>query len=89
MNIESEINKIKERNCKVEKDKAWETSKTRKVLVTLTTYFVMTLVMFVLKMDNPFLGAIIPTLGFVLSTLSVDIAKGFWLQRVFPDKGSK
>ncbi|MDZ7798811.1 MAG: hypothetical protein U5L76_04340 [Patescibacteria group bacterium] len=33
--IEKEINKIKERNAKLEKDKAWETSWTRRIIIFL------------------------------------------------------
>ena len=86
MYIEQEIKKINERNAKVEKDKAWETSKTRKVLIAVATYFVMVLVMFALEMANPFMGAIIPTLGFVLSTLSINFFKNLWIGRVFKEK---
>jgi len=78
MNIEQEIKKIKERNKRVEQDKAWETSKTRKVSIAVLTYFVMVLVMYSLKMDSPFIGAIIPTLGFTLSTFSLDFIKEYW-----------
>lgn len=78
MNIEQEIKKIQERNKRVELDKAWETSKTRKVSIAVLTYFVMVLVMYSLKMDSPFIGAIIPTLGFTLSTFSLDFIKEYW-----------
>ena len=78
MNIEQEIKKIKERNKRVEQDKAWEISKTRKVSIAVLTYFVMVLVMHSLKMDSPFIGAIIPTLGFTLSTFSLDFIKEYW-----------
>jgi len=78
MNIEQEIKKIQERNKRVELDKAWETSKTRKVSIAVLTYLVMVLVMYSLKMDSPFIGAIIPTLGFTLSTFSLDFIKEFW-----------
>lgn len=78
MNIEQEIKKIQERNKRVEQDKAWETSKTRKVSIAVLTYFVMVLVMYSLKMDSPFIGAIIPTLGFTLSTFSLDFIKEYW-----------
>lgn len=85
MNIEKEIELIKERNKKVEANKAWEISWTRKIVVTLLTYFVMILVMQVLGMDRPFVGAIIPTLGFVLSTVSADLVKKFWIKRFYND----
>ena len=78
MNFEKEIIKIQQRNKKVELDKAWETSKTRKVSIAVLTYFVMVLVMYSLKMDSPFIGAIIPTLGFTLSTFSLDFIKEYW-----------
>ena len=78
MNTEQEIKKIQERNKRVELDKAWETSTTRKVSIAGLTYLVMVLVMYSLKMDNPFIGAIIPTLGFTLSTFSLDFIKEFW-----------
>ncbi len=38
--IEKEIEKIKERNKRVEKDKAWETSWTRRICIMILTYIV-------------------------------------------------
>ena len=38
MNLEKEILEIKERNKKVELDKTWETSKTRKICIIILTY---------------------------------------------------
>ena len=78
MDFEKEIKKIQERNKRVELDKAWETSKTRKISIAVLTYFVMVLVMYSLNLDSPFIGAIIPTLGFTLSTFSLDFIKEFW-----------
>ena len=78
MDFETEIKKIQERNKKVELDKAWETSNTRKISIALLTYFTMVLVMYSLGMDSPFVGAIIPTLGFTLSTFSLDFIKKIW-----------
>ena len=78
MDFEKEIKKIQERNKRVELDKAWETSKTRKISIAILTYLVMVLVMYSLDMPNPFIGAIVPTLGFTLSTFSLDFIKEFW-----------
>ena len=78
MNFAKEIRKIQERNKKVELDKAWETSKTRKIAVAVLTYFVMVSVMYSLDMASPFMGAVIPTLGFMLSTFSLDFIRKFW-----------
>ena len=80
MNVEQEIKEIQARNKKVELDKAWETSRTRKLSIATLTYFTMVSVMYSLDMDNPFIGAIIPTLGFTLSTFSLDFIKRFWMK---------
>ncbi|MFI3241655.1 MAG: hypothetical protein R3Y43_03725 [Alphaproteobacteria bacterium] len=83
MNIEQEIEKIKQRNTKVEADKAWEVSRIRKLIVAFLTYFVMICVMFSLGLDSPFIGAIIPTLGFLLSTVGADLIKKIWVNKVY------
>jgi hypothetical protein len=77
--LESEINILKERNRKVELNKAWETSAARKAGIAITTYFVMCLVMLSLGTKEFYLSAIIPTLGFLLSTLSLNFLKNTWL----------
>ena len=81
MDLEAEIKKIQERNKRVEIDKAWETSFCRKVLIAIETYFVMVLVMLVLDIAHPCLSAIIPTLGFLLSTLGLNFAKSIWVKK--------
>lgn len=43
MNFEKEINEIKERNKRVETNKAWETSWTRRICIMLLTYIVVIL----------------------------------------------
>jgi polyferredoxin len=76
--IKKDIEEIKERNARVEKDKAWETSWFRRVLVAVLTYFVIVIFFYFAKLSNPFVNAIVPTLGFVLSTLSVPFFKKIW-----------
>jgi preprotein translocase subunit SecF len=78
--IKRDIEEIKERNRRVEKDKAWETSITRKVLVAILTYIVVILFFFFAKLPKPFLNAIVPTIGFLLSTFSVSFVKKVWLK---------
>ena len=79
--LEQEISRIKERNVRVEADKAWETSFFRKVLIAILTYFVIVLFFYVADLPKPFINAIVPTLGFVLSTLSVPVFKNFWIKQ--------
>lgn len=40
MNIEQELEKIKERNRRVELDKSWEISWTRKICIIVLTYVI-------------------------------------------------
>lgn len=79
--LQKEIDAIKARNKKVEADKAWETSWTRKLIVLLLTYIVVVIVFFVVELPDPFLNAIIPSVAFVLSTLTVPIVKDWWIKR--------
>jgi hypothetical protein len=79
MEIEKEILIIKERNAKVEADKAWEISWSRKIIVAILTYVVVVILFYFARLPRPFVGAIVPTIGFVLSTLSVSIFKKWWI----------
>lgn len=78
--IVKEIENIKLRNQKVELDKAWETSIFRKISIILITYITMSLVMWYLKFDKPFLNALIPTLWYFLSTLSLSFMKIIYIK---------
>lgn len=79
MNIEEEINKIKERNKRVEMDKKWETSWTRKIVIMILTYIVVIIYSYVIKeYDNIFLSSLVPVIGFTLSTLSLKIVRKIW-----------
>jgi preprotein translocase subunit SecF len=78
--IKKDIQEIKERNSRVEVDKAWETSWTRKVLVLGLTYSVVVLFFFFAELPKPFINAIVPTLGFLLSTFSISFFKKLWIR---------
>lgn len=77
--LQKEINAIKLRNQRVEKDKAWETSTTRKVSIAVLTYLTILLFFIVIKVENPLMSAIVPTIGFLLSTISLPFIKKWWL----------
>jgi polyferredoxin len=81
--LEMEIEKIKERNRRVESDKSWETSWSRKLVVSVATYFVIALFLLVSKILNPWTSALVPTIAFVLSTLSIPFFKKLWLKHVY------
>lgn len=79
--LEKELAEIKQRNKRVEKEKAWETSIARKITVALITYLFVSLVFIVLQNERPFVNAIIPVVGYLLSTLSVTLIKNKWLEK--------
>lgn len=81
MNLEKEITDLKARNRRVDADKAWETSWTRRLLIVALTYGVVVLFFFAAKIPDPFVNAIVPVIGFTLSTLTVPLAKKWWIKR--------
>ena len=78
--IKKDIEEIKERNARVGMDKAWETSLFRKVLIVVLTYIVVVLFFFFAGLPKPFLNAFIPTIAFILSTLSISYFKKLWIK---------
>lgn len=79
--LEKRINDIENRNKRVEGDKAWETSTLRKVLILILTYIFAVLYLKMADTTNPFLGAVVPCVGFFLSTQTLNIIKNKWLSR--------
>jgi len=80
-NLQKEIETIKTRNQRVEADKAWETSWTRKSLILVLTYSVIVIFFIFAELPNPFINAIVPSVAFLLSTLSIDVVKKWWLKK--------
>jgi len=74
-NLEKRIEAIELRNKRVETDKAWETSWTRKIIIALLTYLTVVLFFIAADLPQPFLNSILPTIGFLLSTLSLPFFK--------------
>ena len=77
--LESEIKKIKARNARVELDKAWETSWTRRICIMVLTYIVVIAYSFTIQqISNIFLSSLVPVIGFTLSTLSLKGVRKIW-----------
>ena len=81
--LQLEINEIKNRNQRVETDKAWETSRTRKIIILILTYIVVVIFFFSAGLQKPFVNAIVPTMGFFISTLTVPFFKKWWLGKIY------
>ena len=70
-NTEKRLKNIEDRNRKVESDKLWETSYTRRLLLTLFTYLAIGFYLQSIKIEKPWLNAIVPAAAFMLSTLAM------------------
>jgi len=78
--MNKEIKKIIERNKKVEIDKAWETSFMRRSIIAVLTYLIIVLFLWLIKIRYAWLNALVPTVAFLLSTLSLGFFKKLWLR---------
>jgi len=83
MDVEKELKEIKERNRRVEQDKAWETSKTRKGIIFIATYVIFAWFLLLINAPSPYLNALVPAVAFILSTLTLPFIKKFWAGKVY------
>ena len=83
MNIKKEIEKIKQRNKRVEADKAWEISLFRKIIIAILTYIAIVIFFYFAGLPKPFTNSIVPALAFVLSTLTIPFFKKLWLNYIY------
>lgn len=81
--MKEEIMRIIQRNRRVEADKAWETSTTRTLLIAGMTYALAVLFLQSIHTPHLWLNALVPTGGFILSTLTLPLVKQFWLKNVY------
>ena len=72
------IEKLEARNKRVESDKAWETSLTRRASIAVLTYIVVVSYLSMIHADHKWFHAIIPVIGFLLSTLTISLVKQWW-----------
>lgn len=76
--IEERVANIEARNKRVETDKAWEVSFTRRLTIALLTYVVIVSYLVVIDNDKPFVNALVPVAGYLLSTLVVRSVRKIW-----------
>ena len=80
--IETRLQIIDRRNNTKDLDKAWEKSWTRKLFIMFMTYFFASLYLYVIGARAPFLNAIVPSFGFLLSHLSLKQIEELWRTHV-------
>lgn len=83
MDLEERIKKIEERNKRVELNKSWETSWTRKICIMILTYIIVITYSFLIREYNYILlTSLVPVIGFTLSTLSLKAIRKIWEKRI-------
>jgi len=81
MGIEERVEKIEQRNKSVELDKAWETSWTRIIIIAIFTYVIVGIFLQVINIPRPWISALVPVIGFTLSTITMPFFKNWWIKR--------
>ena len=79
--LQAKLEAVFARNARVELDKQWETSLTRFLCVTLITYIMMNLILWTIGGPFPPVHAIVPTCGYMLSTLTLPQLKKWWISK--------
>ncbi len=81
-NLENEIGAIKARNKRVEADKAWEVSWSRRVLIAILTYIVIVVFMIVADFEKPLVGALVPSAAYLISMSTLHLFKNWWISKL-------
>lgn len=84
--VEKAIKEIKERNARVEADKAWETSRFRIATLAGSTYITAAFFLVGIGAKNALLSALVPAIGYVLSTQSLPVLKRWWVKKILGTK---
>ena len=81
--LDERISRIEKRNKEVELNTSWEISWTRKILLSIFTYLSIALYLkFIVNID-PWVNAIVPAIGFLLSTLTLPYFKTLWEKWIY------
>ncbi|GBE19610.1 hypothetical protein BMS3Abin17_00334 [archaeon BMS3Abin17] len=81
--MKDKVKSVINRNKRVEADKAWETSYTRRTILTIFTYLAIGVYLNAINIPRPWLNAIVPAVAFMLSTLTLPYFKKIWLTNIY------
>lgn len=79
--LKERVAQLESRNSRVEADKGWETSWTRRISIAVLTYAVVATYLATVIGIDPWLNALVPVAGFLLSTLTLSYLKTLWVSR--------
>ncbi len=79
--ITEALRHLHDRNRRVEAEKAWETSWTRRWWITSITFAVAVIWLTIIHEPVAFAKALVPAAGYLLSTLTLPMIKSGWIAR--------
>jgi hypothetical protein len=77
------IESIEDRNTRVEAEKAWEISLTRRTIITLGTYLIVGSYLTFLGIEKAWLHALVPAGAYIISMLGLKGVKKIWLNKIY------
>ncbi len=77
---------LKEKNKKIEADKAWETSTTRRAIIAGTTYLIVAMWLSMIGVEHYILHALVPVIAYGVTIAGLPFMKKYWLQKVYTRK---
>lgn len=81
LTLEERVAKLEARNKRVEGNKAWETSWMRRGSIILLTYLTVAFYLHFVVHISPWINALVPVIGYTISTLTVSRLKTYWMRR--------
>ncbi len=79
--VEARVYALEQRNKRVEEDKEWETSLTRRGAIVIITYFCAALLLSVIDDELVWEHALVPVAGYILSTLTLPALRKMWTNK--------
>ncbi len=78
---EERLTDIETRNHRVENEKSWEVSWTRRLSIAGLTYVVVAVYLTITHNPTPYANALVPAVGFLLSTLVLPGIRTIWQKK--------
>lgn len=82
----TDLSSLTQRNARVESDKAWETSWTRRLCIAAFTYVFLVFYLPLLGLEKSYVHATVPVFGYLFSTMTLPFVKKWWLGKIYQKK---
>ena len=81
LTLAQRVEQLEARNRRVEGDKGWETSWTRRLSIMALTYCTVAFYLHFVVHIKPWINALVPVIGYFLSTVTIQQLKRRWLAK--------